>query len=172
MFSKRVVKTVKLIIGIGLIVLIAGFLILQFVPVDTSNPPVVSEPKWDSPQTQALVEEACYDCHSNETKWPWYSHVAPVSWVIAREVHEGRRSLNYSEWSAYEENESIETILQGRMPPRQYELLHPEARLTNADKQALIAGLKKTFGSSVESEHELGEEHERQGEEGFEREDD
>jgi len=163
MFSKRVVKTVKLIIGIGLIILIVGFLVIQFVPVDTSNPAVVSEPKWDSPQTQALAEQACYDCHSNETKWPWYSHIAPVSWVIAREVHRGRRSLNYSEQSAYGENESIETILQGRMPPRQYVLFHPKARLTNADKQALIAGLKKTFGSNVGSGRESGEGREGQG---------
>lgn len=170
MFSKRAVKIVTLILGIGLIVLIGGFLALQLVPVDTSNPPVVSEPNWDSPQTQTLVEQACYDCHSNETKWPWYSHVAPVSWIISREVHEGRRSLNYSEWSAYQENESIETILQGRMPPQQYSLFHPEARLSNAEKQTLIAGLKKTFGSSVESERESGREEGRQGEEDSERE--
>lgn len=165
MFSKRVIKIVKLILGIALAVLIVGFLALQLVPVDTSNPPVASEPHWDSPQTQALVEQACYDCHSNETKWPWYSHVAPLSWRISREVQEGRRSLNYSEWNAYQENESIETILQNRMPPQQYLLLHPEARLTSAERQTLIAGLKKTFGSSVESERESGEEQGRHDDE-------
>ncbi len=108
-FRNLVLKIVGGLIAVGVL----GFIAIQFVSVDKSNPPVVSEPKWDSPQTQALVERSCYDCHSNETKWPWYSNVAPVSWLVARHVEEGRAELNFSEWgvnnnSAGEARESEE----------------------------------------------------------------
>lgn len=120
---------------------------------------------WDSPQTRALMERACFDCHSNETKWPWYAKIAPMSWIIAREGHEGRARLNYSNWRTNEENESIETILQDRMPPRQYLLLHPEARLTDSEVETLVAGLKATFGGgNIGGEHQP-EEDEREGNE-------
>ena len=82
----------------GLVLLgLVGLIAIQFVPVNKSNPPVVSEPRWDSPQTQALAERACYDCHSNQTRWPWYSNIAPISWVLAHNVQEGRATLNFSE---------------------------------------------------------------------------
>jgi hypothetical protein len=69
---------------IGAAVVVAGFIILQLVPVARTNPAVVREPQWDSPQTRELAQRACYDCHSNETVWPWYAYIAPVSWQIAR----------------------------------------------------------------------------------------
>jgi hypothetical protein len=86
------------IVGVLIVIGLLGFITIQFVPVERTNPPVVSEPKWDSPQTRALAERACFDCHSNETKWPWYSQVAPVSWLITDDVYEGRAALNFSEW--------------------------------------------------------------------------
>src|SRR3954449_12180710 len=74
--------------------------VIQLIPYGHShaNPPVLKEPKWDSPQTRALAQRACFDCHSNETTWPWYTHIAPVSWLIARDVIEGRQHLNFSTW--------------------------------------------------------------------------
>jgi hypothetical protein len=136
-FMKPIVKIIIIILVIGFI----GFVALQLVPVDRSNPPVVSEPQWDSPQTRALAERACFDCHSNQTKWPWYSYVAPVSWLVAHDVQEGRDRMNFSEWTPGQENETRRVISRGNMPPSQYLLMHPEARLTAAEKQALIDGL-------------------------------
>ncbi len=84
----------------SLLVLLAGFLLIQLVPYgrNHTNPPVLQEPNWDSPQTRALAQRACFDCHSNETEWPWYSHVAPVSWLVQRDVEEGREKVNFSTW--------------------------------------------------------------------------
>jgi hypothetical protein len=84
---------------VGVVVL---FGLIQLVPYgrDHTNPPVVAEPAWDSPQTRALAVRACFDCHSNETVWPWYSNVAPASWLVQRDVDDGRRRLNWSEWSS------------------------------------------------------------------------
>lgn len=159
---RKIGLAIAALIGIGLV----AFVAIQFVPVERTNPPVVREPNWDSPQTRALMERACFDCHSNETKWPWYTKVAPVSWTIAHDVQEGRRELNYSDWHPNEENESLEAILEGEMPPRQYLLMHPEARLSDAEMQTLVAGLKATFGNTLEDEEEFGER------EGHENEDD
>jgi cytochrome c551/c552 len=132
-----ITKIIIIILVIGFI----GFAALQLVPVDRSNPPVVSEPQWDSPQTRALAERACFDCHSNQTKWPWYAYVAPVSWLVAHDVEEGRANMNLSEWTPGEQNETGRVIKRGIMPPSQYLMMHPEARLTDAEKQALIDGL-------------------------------
>jgi hypothetical protein len=140
-------KPVVKIIVIVLVVAFIGFVALQLIPVDRSNPPVVSEPKWDSPQTRALAERACFDCHSNQTKWPWYAYVAPVSWLVAHDVQEGRSNMNLSEWTTGQENETGRVISRGIMPPQQYLLMHPEARLTDAEKKALIAGFAASLGS-------------------------
>ncbi|MCL4301614.1 MAG: heme-binding domain-containing protein [Anaerolineae bacterium] len=153
--SKYISLILRVVAGLALLGIL-GFIAIQFVPVKTTNPAVVSEPQWDSPQTKALVARACYDCHSNETKWTWYSKVAPVSWYVAHDVQEGRDALNFSEWRVNkgegdEEGEEVEEITEviseGEMPPRQYLLMHPEARLTNAEINTLIAGLKATFGA-------------------------
>lgn len=123
--------------------------VIQFVPYgrDHANPPVVEEPAWDSEQTRDLAVAACFDCHSNETEWPWYSNVAPISWLLQRDVDEGREELNFSEWNIEQEgDESAETVREGSMPPWQYTLTHPEARLSEADLDALEAGLAATFG--------------------------
>jgi hypothetical protein len=135
----------KIILAIVVVVLIV-FVAIQFVPVNRSDPPVFAEPSWDSPQTRALAVRACFDCHSNQTKWLWHSYIAPFSWLEARDVQQGRRRLNFSDWRPGRENEAARTIQRGTMPPQLYLLMHPEARLTDAEKQALIAGLNATLG--------------------------
>jgi hypothetical protein len=137
-------------IAIGLSVLgVLGFLAIQLVPYgrNHTNPPVVREPIWPSPEVRALAKRACFDCHSNEVVWPWYSNVAPVSWMIQRDVDEGRRKLNFSEWGTRrDERDAAEQVQQGKMPEPKYLLTHPEARLTNAEKQMLIDGLQAIAG--------------------------
>lgn len=144
-------------VTLGLATLLGGLLLIQVVLYgrDHDNPPVVAEPSWDSPQTRELTVRACFDCHSNETVWPWYSNVAPVSWLVQRDVDEGREELNYSEWNSSQEGEeSAETVREGSMPPSSYLLTHPEARLTDAELATLANGLAATFGEESEAEEE------------------
>ncbi len=117
---------------------------IQFIPVDRSNPPVdfAIDPPAD---VQAILERSCYDCHSNRTRWPWYSHVAPVSWLVARDVHEARGDLNFSEWPAFDfeaQDHAMVEIgkqIRGRkMPLPIYLIMHPDARLSEADRQRLL----------------------------------
>lgn len=130
---------------------ILGFVVIQVVPFgrDHSNPPVTAEPSWDSSTTRELTVRACFDCHSNETKWPWYTNVAPVSWLTQRDVTEGREALNFSEWDRPQEEagESVETILEGEMPPWYFLPAHPEANLSDDELAALVAGLTNTLGT-------------------------
>lgn len=145
----------------GLAGLLGGMLLIQLVPYgrDHDSPPVVAEPAWDSPQTRELSVRACFDCHSNETVWPWYSNVAPVSWLVQWDVDEGREELNYSEWNRSQEGEeSAETVREGSMPPRSYLLTHPEARLTDPELAVLADGLAATFGDEGEDGAEEEEE--------------
>ena len=142
----RVVK--RILVGLAVV---AGLLLaMQVIPYggDHANPPVVAEPAWDSPATRALAVRACFDCHSNETKWPWYSRVAPTSWIVQRHVDVGRSVLNFSEWNRKWElaDQSGSQVLRTEMPPRTYRMLHPEAHLTQAEKVQLARGLHATFG--------------------------
>lgn len=138
-------------VAIGVGVPVAVVIGIQLVPYGRAhaNPPVVAEPPWSSAETRELAVRACYDCHSNETRWPWYASVAPVSWMVQHHVDEGREVLNFSEWNrAWEEaGEAGETVGEGEMPMSAYVLLHPAARLSAADRDALIAGLDATLGS-------------------------
>ena len=127
---------------------IAGVLLLigiQFVPYGHAhtNPPVQGEPKWSSPQVRELAARACFDCHSNETVWPWYSNVAPMAWLIQRDVDGGRRRLNFSEWNAPQRGsrDVAEVIQRGRMPQWYYVMLHPSAKLAPTEVQTLVQGL-------------------------------
>jgi len=143
----------------GLAILFGSLLVIQVIPYgrDHSNPPVIAEPAWDSAETRKLAVRACYDCHSNETVWPWYSNVAPLSWMVQRDVEEGRETLNFSEWNRPQEgDESAETVREGSMPPGTYLLTHPDARLTDAELTALAEGLATNLGD----EEGEGEEHE------------
>ncbi len=149
-------EIVKLKMKIALWVL-ALFVVIQLVPYgrDHENPPVVSEPKWDSPNTRELFMRACGDCHSNETKWPWYSSIAPASWLVMYDVKEGREHFNVSLWGVQKKNdgdEAAEEVRKGEMPPLPYLLAHPEARLSDVEKRRLEKGLVKTFGEEKEDE--------------------
>ena len=135
--------------------LVLAFVAVQFVPYgrDHVNPPVGAEPSWDSPDTRALAKEACFDCHSNETDWPAYSRVAPISWLIQRDVSEGRAALNFSEWQRPQEEatEAAEEVLEGEMPLQMYRLMHAHARLSAADRERLARGLDGTLGRPAEA---------------------
>jgi hypothetical protein len=141
----------RIAVGLGLGAVTAVFLI-QLVPYgrDHTNPPVVAEPSWDRPATRALAERACFDCHSNRTSWPWYSHVAPASWLVQSQVDEGRQALNFSEWqgASEEADEAGEAVREREMPPASYLVAHPEARLTAAERDDLARGLVATAGGS------------------------
>lgn len=136
-----------------LLVLAALFLLAQAVPYGRShsNPRVTQEPAWDSPRTRALAARACFDCHSNLTRWPWYSNIAPNSWLIQRDVDEGRSTLDFSRWDRSQDasiGDVVEAVDGGGMPPWYYRLLHPKSRLSKAEKAELVAGLRKTFQAS------------------------
>jgi hypothetical protein len=122
--------------------LVAVFLALQLVPYgwEHSNPPVTADAPWPNAEAERLARAACYDCHSNETEWPAYSYVAPFSWLVRGDVESGRDELNFSEWDRDdgEADDAAEEIEDGAMPPSKYTLLHPDAKLTDAEKQVLI----------------------------------
>jgi len=132
-------------VALGAVALAA---LIQAVPYGRShsNPPVRQEPAWDSQRTRELAVRACFDCHSNQTVWPWYTNVAPVSWLVQRDVTEGRATLNFSEWGRQQEAalEAAEAFREGEMPPVQYTLIHPKARLSDAEKAELVKGLQAT----------------------------
>jgi mono/diheme cytochrome c family protein len=133
------------------LILIGLFILIQLIPYgkNHTNPQVLAEPQWDSPKTKELFMLACGDCHSNETKWPWYSNIAPLSWSIYHHVEEGREHFNVSMWKEQKKNEgedAAKELREGEMPLKSYLLAHPEARLSDEDKATLIEGLKKTFG--------------------------
>ena len=136
--------------------LIAMLLAIQLVPYGRGhiNPPVRSEPSWDSPATRALAKQACFDCHSNETEWPAYASIAPVSWLVQLDVNEGRAVLNFSEWQRWQEEakDASEEVLEREMPPVAYRLMHAHARLSAGDRERLASGLAKTLGTSPEQE--------------------
>ena len=141
--------------GRGMAIAMAAlFLAAQVVPVETKNP-VVSEWVDAPPAIRAVIEQSCVDCHSYETRWPWYAYVAPVSWLVARDVREGRYALNFSAWDEYDEAERIdllervgEEVRAERMPPWYYLALHPEA-FTDVEMVDLLSG----WGQATESDY-------------------
>lgn len=118
-------------------------LFIQFVPVTRVNPPEVAD--LDAPpEVRAILRTSCYDCHSNETVWPWYSKVAPTSWLVARDVTEGRRHLNFSKWNKYNPEKVaslrariVREVGKGDMPPWYYTVKHRDAKLTEAQRTVL-----------------------------------
>jgi Haem-binding domain len=138
----------------GVLVVLAvfalAFVLIQLVPYRVSNPPVLQEPGWDSPRTRELAQAACFDCHSNETDPYWFEEIAPVAWLITRDVNEGREELNFSECEPHDSedgDDAAEVVIEGEMPPSLYTLLwlHPEAELTDAERQELATGLARTL---------------------------
>jgi mono/diheme cytochrome c family protein len=144
---------------IGVVVLVAA---VQLVPYGRAhtNPPVRREPAWDAPQTRELAVRACFDCHSNQTVWPWYSTIAPISWLIQRDVDEGRRKTNFSEWdrAQKEAHESAKTVQKATMPPWYY----PWAKLSPAERQTLIRGLEATLGTKGQGQGEKEQKQEQE----------
>jgi mono/diheme cytochrome c family protein len=129
---------------------LAAFALIQLVPYGRAhgNPPVRSQPRWDGARTKELFAQACGACHSNLTTWPWYSSVAPVSWLVQHDVDGGRAAFDVSEWRQLRQPnaaEMVEKVRSGTMPPLQYKLIHAGARLSAAEKAALAAGLARTF---------------------------
>jgi mono/diheme cytochrome c family protein len=131
---------------------------VQFVPIAHDNPPV--PPGATSIPAPApvlsILQRSCGDCHANTTTWPWYSHVAPVSWLIARDVHEGRRRLNLESWSTYSPAEQHRLltripreVLGGDMPPWYYTPLHSGTRLTDADAKAIVDWAEQQAGTQA-----------------------
>jgi len=141
----------KIVVGV-LLGFIIGGIAIQFLPYghDHTNPPATAEPQWDSPHTRDLAVRACYDCHSNQTAWPWYSNIAPISWLIQHDVVEGRSRLNFTDWNApqREADNAARIVQRGEMPQSYYVMLHPSANLTAAEKQTLIKGLQASVGGN------------------------
>jgi hypothetical protein len=136
--------------GIGALVV---FALAQAVPYgrNHSNPPVTKEPAWDSARTRELAARACFDCHSNQTKWLWYSNIAPVSWLVQRDVDGGRGALNFSEWDKPQDvsaGDIAEAVRGGGMPPWFYTIIHRSAALNTIEQNQLIAGMNATFAKS------------------------
>ena len=135
------------------IVAMIGFLAIQAIPYgrDHDNPKSVREPTWDSTQTRKLAMRACFDCHSNLTEYPWYSKVAPVSWALARDIKDGRKALNFSEWNRPQDTDLsavVETLKEGEMPPWYYRMVHRDSSLSASERQQLQLGLVRTWTAS------------------------
>lgn len=138
---------------IGLL-LIVPLTIAQFVRPEKRNPRLegwmtIYSTESVPVRVQDIFERSCKDCHSNETQWPWYSHIAPLSWLIAHDVKKGRSRLNLSEWAAYSDktrDEKLERICDqlrtGEMPDEGYTLIHQNARLTTGERNAVCSWTK------------------------------
>ena len=141
-----------------MLVLFIAFIAIQFVPYGWwhENPPVIEDAPWPDAETEHIARVSCYSCHSNETDWPAYSYIAPMSWLVRRDVEAGRHKLNFSNWNddSDEADDAVETIQDGSMPPDRYTLLHREARLSDAEAARLVAAL-----AAMESRDNSGRDH-------------
>jgi len=137
-----------LLLGGGAIV--ALFLLIQLVPYGRAhdNPPVTKAAALP-PAAQKIMTTSCGDCHSNLSTWPWYSNVAPASWLVQKDVDEGRDALNFSEWDKPQPalDEIIEKIQSGEMPPTKYTIIHGDAKLNSAQKATLVSGMRKLYAT-------------------------
>jgi hypothetical protein len=142
-------RTVLLVLG----ALLAVFVLIQFVPYghDHANPPVTAGFRWTSPQAKAIAQRTCYDCHSNTTKWWWAVDVAPFSWLAQHDISSGRARLNFSEWNGSLSTKALQHALDDGMPPVQFTLLHPSAKLSAAERQQLLAGFQQSLAAQRQS---------------------
>jgi len=125
---------------IVLVIIVVG---IQFIPVDRTNPPITQEIVAPT-NVLSILKTSCYDCHSNETKWPWYSYVAPISFLVAGDVEDGRKRVNFSEWDKYDEKKKekkmsamIEAVEAGGMPLPKYLITHPDAEIDSKKLKTL-----------------------------------
>lgn len=130
-------------------VLVISLVGMQFIPVERSNPSDRSQPAAP-PDIETILRRSCYDCHSNETRWRWYTQIAPISFLLASDVKEGRRELNFSIWDRYEQRrrarklkEIIKEVEEGDMPPWYYIPVHPDAKLSQSDREAIVKWAKQ-----------------------------
>ena len=151
------------------VILLVAFILIQFFPIDKNNP--APTPQMDfltiknTPETTAnLIRNGCYDCHSNETKYLWYSNVQPIAWFLQDHIEEGRKELNFSTFATYEPKrqahklaEAIEQIEKGEMPLDSYIIAHSEAKFSESQKQEVIQYLK-LVESDIRREHQLPDE--------------
>lgn len=131
------------------IFLVIALVAMQFIPVERSNPSDRGQPVAP-PEVETILRRACYDCHSNETRWRWYARIAPISFLLARDVKEGRRELNFSIWDRYEQRrkarklkEIVKEVEQGDMPPWYYIPVHTDAKLSQGDREAFVKWAKQ-----------------------------
>jgi hypothetical protein len=150
----------KKFLKVALIVLVVAFVLAQFIRPAQANPPVDPAKTLKAPaDVQAILDRSCGDCHSNNTRWPWYAKVAPVSWWLADHVKDGRREINISEFATYSPRkaahkmeEVCEQVEKGEMPLSTYLPLHPDAKLSDADKARLCAWAKSEQ-ARIKAEH-------------------
>ncbi len=140
-----------------LLILAVVLIVIQFVGPSRTNPPVNAEKTIQAElpvpdHIDRILRRSCYDCHSHETKWPWYSYVAPVSWLVIHDVNEGRRHVNFSQWADYSPRkkpkaleEIYEEVSEGTMPLKQYLWIHREARLSRQEVEAVTTWAKETL---------------------------
>lgn len=131
-----------------LIAIVGLFIILQLIPLNQTNPPIIQDAAAPA-NIKLILKTSCYDCHSNETEWPWYSRIAPGSFLITHDVVEGRKHLNFSEFSELDgfdstdiADEMLDVLEAGEMPILPYLLLHPDASLSDSQTEALIEWAK------------------------------
>ncbi|HET8541534.1 MAG TPA: heme-binding domain-containing protein [Anaeromyxobacter sp.] len=149
-------------VRIGLLVLVAALALAQAIPVDRTNPPVESQVQAPPPVLAAL-KKSCWDCHSNETVWGWHTTIAPISWLAAHDVNEGRAELNFSRWTALGARriaklarEIPEEVGEGEMPPLLYVLAHPSAKLAEPERAAIVGWAKTLAAGAAESPRGAG----------------
>jgi hypothetical protein len=131
----------------ALILFLIVFIGIQFVRPDRTNPasPATASLRAKTPpDVKAILDRSCRDCHSNDTRWPWYTNIAPASWLVAADVHNGRDHFNFSEWTSYQTDDQDKFLgamcnltQRGRMPLPQYLLIHRDAKLTAAEVKAI-----------------------------------
>ena len=121
----------------------AFLIVAQFIPVRLANPPAAGE-LVSPPNIKTILRENCYDCHSDQTRWPWYRHVAPISWLIVRDVQRGRKELNFSGWADYypaTRRRKLQwigrAVREKAMPPLLYRVTHPKTGLDAHDRMVL-----------------------------------
>lgn len=149
-------RTLLWIAGIAVVV----FLLIQLVPYGRSshtNPPAGNPFQWTDPQAEAIARVSCYDCHSNETDWWWATSIAPFSWLTQRDVDEGRAILNFSDWNGMPAAVVERVVNEGEMPLSRYTLIHPDAKLTDAERRTLIEGYAAGAAATSNASSETGD---------------